>query len=95
MTGPLPYLEGTPDQWADGVSALQPTAEGGIALIGPCPRCTDEIRAPLDDLPLPAFSLHKQKQMVVRVVCNCGTAHPGAPSGTRGCGAEGGVTLQL
>lgn len=95
MTAPLQYLEGTPEEWDAGVAALQPAAQGGVALVGPCPRCADAIRAPLDDLPLPAFGLHKHKQMVVRVVCNCSTAHPGAPAGVRGCGAEGGVTLQL
>lgn len=96
MTDEIAYLPGTPGAWAEGVHALAPTRVGGLALVGPCPRCGDAIRVDLSRKLAPAWGLGGQAQHrteVIRVVCNCPVAHPGAPAGVLGCGAEGGIEI--
>ena len=96
MSEEIAYRAGTPGAWDEGVHALAPTRVGGLALVGPCPRCGDEIRVDLSRKLAPGWGLAGQgehRTEVVRVVCNCRTPHPGAPSGVIGCGAEGGVEL--
>ncbi|HWB38575.1 MAG TPA: hypothetical protein VHA75_21355 [Rugosimonospora sp.] len=90
------YLPGTPPEWETGAAALQPTLEGGLAIVGPCPRCGDSIRKPLDPHLVPALGLPQTPTRIkVRVVCNCVSAHPNTPQGKHGCGAEGGIELEF
>jgi hypothetical protein len=89
------YLRGTPIEWDEGVKRLTPTGEGGLALVGPCPRCGDQIRKNLGHIRAPGVALSQRRRMTVRVVCNCTGAHPEAPGGVVGCGAEGGVELEF
>ncbi|MCW2685888.1 MAG: hypothetical protein JWR37_778 [Mycobacterium sp.] len=91
---PISYQAGTPANWEEGVAAFTINNDGGLAIVGPCPRCNERIRQPLGNELLPAFGTAQPQKVKVRVVCNCGTSHPGAPPEARGCGAEGGVEIE-
>jgi hypothetical protein len=91
---PIGYQEGTPANWEEGTAAFTLSQDGGLAIVGPCPRCKELIRRPLGVDVLPAFGQAQSRTMKVRVVCNCATSHPGAPPGMLGCGAEGGVEIE-
>jgi hypothetical protein len=90
----MDYQEGTPDSWDD--INLSVEGEGSsVALVGPCPRCAHSIRKSLRELLGAALTTEEQRTYIVRLKCNCSSSHPGAPSGSRGCGAEGGLEVEI
>lgn len=98
----LKYEKGEPAEWRDGIENLQlevRQAPGSgnnrtYDIVGPCPRCKHQLRKNIDYIVGPALALSSLEELVVRVVCNCTSAHEGAPEGTSGCGAEGAIKLE-
>ena len=95
------YEPGEPAEWSEGVERLEYKRVAGAQgrevheIVGPCPRCKHELRKDISDVVGPALTLAGAENLIVRVVCNCTSPHEGAPTGTTGCGAEGGVELEF
>lgn len=89
----MKYLYGTPDDWD---AALALSVDGSVPnlwLVGPCPRCGHTIRKDLG--PVIGAGLAPGTRQTIALRCNCDGQHEGAPAGSRGCGAYGGVGLEL
>jgi hypothetical protein len=93
----VPYLVGTPPNWASGVSKF--TVEGAdpkYELVGPCPRCEHKLSKNLSDMiSAPGYAGGAARNVEIRVKCNCDQPHDGQPDDIHGCGAEGSVKVRL
>jgi hypothetical protein len=97
----LKYEAGEPPEWEAGVGALQLRRVGNsrppsFEIVGPCPRCKDELTEDVSYVVAPAVGLPtRQEPIRIRIVCNCAAYHEGAPAGVEGCGASGGVEITV
>jgi hypothetical protein len=88
------YLAATPKNWDESLNSFRVDEDpAGYALRGTCPRCRHEISKPLRDTVVAAFN-GRQSGQTFKVTCNCTEGHDGAPAGTAGCGAFGGVHVR-
>ena len=91
----VPYLVGTPPEWADGVMKFTiKRADPKYELVGPCPRCDDMLSKDVSLLvSAPGYGGSAEKKVLIRVKCNCIQFHEGQPGKGTGCGAEGTVEV--
>jgi hypothetical protein len=88
------YEEGVPENWTAGLDGLSVQKEGEIPVIlGPCPRCGDKLRRSFEEQKVRAANPRQTVRVILR--CNCSVDHEGRPPGKEGCGAFGGVQIQL
>ena len=83
-----------PNEWLDRYYRVtKPNEEGRYFLVGPCPRCRDELQSPLGELPRKRWYQRKKpiadevKRTVV--ICGCGRRHAASEQEIKyGCGTR-------
>jgi hypothetical protein len=89
----MKYVAGTPDNWDKALSLSVEGIGKDLSLVGPCPRCSHPIRKDLKAVI--GAALAPGARQVIALRCNCDRQHEGAPPAAGGCGAFGGVALEL
>jgi hypothetical protein len=89
-----PYLEETPDGWAEAVAATWESEQSGdsVRMWGACPTCDHETESVYEQL---RTVMGLGGRHTVPVICACAEVHPQTPADKAGCGRAGRIVIEL